>query len=52
MHSCIRCVACVGSCPSGAIAFRSNTIIIDGNTCTRCLRCVLFCPEGCFEEGP
>lgn len=49
--SCLRCVACVGACPAGAIRFRENVIIIDAEVCTSCGTCIRICPVGAMEEG-
>ncbi|MFW3145654.1 MAG: 4Fe-4S binding protein [Thermoplasmatota archaeon] len=49
---CIRCVACVGSCPVGALRFTSNgRIIVDEGACTGCGRCILLCPVGALAVG-
>ncbi|MBN1540002.1 MAG: 4Fe-4S binding protein [Candidatus Thermoplasmatota archaeon] len=47
---CIRCVACVGSCPVGSIRFSNNRIIFLGETCTGCGLCVRICPVGALSR--
>ena len=38
--NCIKCGACVGSCPSGAIKVNSHGLEIDENRCNGCLSCI------------
>ncbi|MGA1819425.1 MAG: 4Fe-4S binding protein [Thermoplasmatota archaeon] len=48
---CIRCVACVGSCPAGALRFSNNRIFIMEEVCTGCGRCIKICPVGALSKG-
>jgi len=50
-EGCIRCGACVGSCPEGAMRLKNWGIRIDQKTCIGCGRCILFCPVGSIVEG-
>ncbi|MBN1390113.1 MAG: 4Fe-4S binding protein [Candidatus Thermoplasmatota archaeon] len=49
--TCIRCVACVGSCPVGAIRFSNNRILVLGEQCLGCGLCIRLCPVGALYDG-
>ncbi|MGA1792441.1 MAG: 4Fe-4S binding protein [Thermoplasmatota archaeon] len=48
---CIRCVACVGSCPVGAMRFSNNRIHMIEDICIGCGRCTRICPVGALNKG-
>ncbi|MGA1848117.1 MAG: 4Fe-4S dicluster domain-containing protein [Thermoplasmatota archaeon] len=48
---CLRCVACVGSCPVGALRFTTNRRILVTEQCTGCGRCIKICPVGALSDG-
>ena len=48
---CIRCVACVGSCPVGALRFSNNRVLVADDKCTGCGRCIMICPVGSLSNG-
>jgi ferredoxin len=48
-HSCIRCIACVGSCPVAALRYSNNRILVLEETCIGCGRCTKLCPVGAFS---
>lgn len=37
--NCIKCAACVGLCPKGAITVVNDEFIVDSAKCTHCLEC-------------
>lgn len=47
---CLRCAACVGSCPAEAILLRDSGISINEERCTYCKTCIRLCPVGALEE--
>ena len=47
---CLRCGACVGTCPVHAMVLRENGPVIDPQTCTGCMACVRICPVGAIKE--
>ena len=49
--SCMRCGACVGTCPANAIFLRESGLEFNRD-CTRCGLCVKACPAGALTlEG-
>jgi pyruvate formate lyase activating enzyme len=49
---CVRCGACAGICPEGAITppgVKGEPPVRDRSKCTRCMKCVEVCPEGALE---
>lgn len=49
-ESCLECVACVGSCPVGALRYTTNRrILVDEENCIGCGRCAILCPVGSIE---
>jgi len=45
---CMRCGACVGSCPVNAI-FLNEVVLEFNDDCTMCKRCIKVCPVGAIE---
>ncbi len=43
---CIGCGACVGACPSEAIAMDGDLAKVDADACVDCGACVDTCPQG------
>lgn len=43
---CIKCGACVDSCPVGAISFQGDKVVIDKEKCISCGTCEAVCPVG------
>lgn len=41
---CIKCGACEGECPTGAISEGDATFVIDEATCIDCGACEATCP--------
>ncbi len=50
MERCMRCGACVGTCPSNAIFLKEYTLEINDD-CTGCNLCVKCCPVGALNKG-
>lgn len=49
---CVRCSACVHTCPQKAVTLTERGISIDPGTCAGCLQCVHGCPgEALSYEG-
>ncbi len=47
---CIKCGACVGVCPFGAIRLEgTHRIVVDPEKCTNCGLCVKACPVGALK---
>jgi carbon-monoxide dehydrogenase iron sulfur subunit len=46
LKSCTLCLSCVSSCPSEAITFNGNWLVVDHESCSGCGVCVDTCPEG------
>jgi len=38
--NCVRCGACLATCPTGALYMDDESITVDVSKCTRCLRCL------------
>lgn len=47
--SCIKCGACAGECPVGAISEGDATYVIDASACIDCGTCEGVCPVGAIE---
>jgi len=47
---CMRCGACVGSCPVNAIFLKEFTLDINDD-CTECGMCVKICPIHALDIG-
>ena len=43
--ACVRCGACVESCPAGAVTEGKNGLRFDRKKCILCLCCMEFCPH-------
>ena len=41
---CLRCVACVGSCPTGALSLSGWRIVLNDDKCIGCGLCSRICP--------
>ena len=50
-NKCIKCGACVGSCPVNAISFDANgNVVIDPKKCISCGTCYAVCPVSAPEN--
>ncbi len=43
---CVRCLACVGDCPTGAIKREGHVLVYRGEACIACGSCLVICPVG------
>jgi len=43
-EKCIRCGACEGACPVGAISFKKDHYEVDPKKCIECGLCNSICP--------
>ena len=43
---CLRCGACVGSCPTNSVFLHETAFIKFLPTCTECGLCAVICPVG------
>jgi anaerobic carbon-monoxide dehydrogenase iron sulfur subunit len=50
LKSCTLCLACVNSCPVGAIGFNNNWLTVDIDQCTSCGVCAGACPQGVIYQ--
>lgn len=41
---CIKCGACIGSCPVEAISMNDGKVVIDPKKCISCGTCFAVCP--------
>lgn len=48
--ACIKCGACAGECPVGAISEGDATYVIDADACISCGSCEGVCPVGAPSE--
>lgn len=46
---CIKCGACIASCPVEAISMVNGKVVIDENKCISCGTCAAVCPVGAPE---
>ncbi|NCA67601.1 MAG: 4Fe-4S dicluster domain-containing protein [Clostridia bacterium] len=49
-EECIKCGACVSSCPVDAISEGDATYVIDADTCIDCGACESGCPVNAILE--
>jgi len=47
---CIRCGACVESCPEQALRLESEGVVPSGSPCTTCFTCTEICPSEAREK--
>lgn len=47
---CLGCGACVGACPTGAIAEDDGKCKIDADACADCGACADTCPVGAITQ--
>lgn len=43
-EKCIKCGACIASCPVEAISFVNGKVVIDKTKCISCGTCAAVCP--------
>jgi ferredoxin len=46
---CMRCGACVGSCPSNALTLEETRVTVNDD-CIQCLLCTRACPVGALAD--
>lgn len=46
---CMRCGACVGSCPTNALTLEETRITVNDD-CISCLLCTRACPVGALDD--
>lgn len=49
MSGCVKCGTCLKVCPSGAIKFEEDNLIIDLKKCIFCGNCAFYCPCGAIK---
>ncbi len=47
--NCIKCAACIDSCPSKVISMRNNRIVFDYSGCIACFCCDEACPASAIK---
>ncbi len=47
---CVKCGACAGECPVGAITEGEDKYEIDADACLGCGTCAATCPTGSITE--
>lgn len=47
---CIKCGACEGACPVGAISEGADRFVIDADECLSCGSCADVCPQEAITE--
>lgn len=48
-EKCLKCGACVGVCPVGALELTEEGIVCDKKKCTLCGSCEKVCPVGAIK---
>lgn len=48
--ACVKCGACAGTCPVGAISEGENQFNIDESACLECGACAAGCPTGAIHS--
>lgn len=48
--NCIKCGACQGECPVGAISEGDTMYVIDADACIDCGACEAICPVGAISQ--
>jgi ferredoxin len=46
---CMRCGACVGTCPTNALTLEETRVTVNGD-CIGCLVCTKACPVGALDD--
>lgn len=49
MKDCLKCYACMNTCPNDAIKETDDGPVIDAEKCTGCGECKEVCPANCIE---
>ncbi len=47
---CIRCHACVEACPSEAITFNDDNVVVEVGICHQDMSCIPVCPTGAIDN--
>lgn len=46
---CVRCLACAGDCPTGAIKLEGQVLVYKREACIACGSCLVICPVGALR---
>ncbi|MDR2769834.1 MAG: 4Fe-4S binding protein [Rickettsiales bacterium] len=49
-EKCVKCGACAGLCPIGAISVKDGKFQIDPEKCVECGACYGACPAGAISK--
>ena len=50
LDDCMKCMACVSTCPESALTENDKGPVVDTKKCTDCGDCIEICPANCMSK--